>query len=312
MDYRLSVFQAVAECLSFTKASKALCISQPAVTQHVKVLEDQIGRPLFTRSTHGISLTEAGMLLLKHSQVVVHLEEDVIQKIRGKEGSITGQLDIGVTSTIDQYLLPAWLVQSRRLWPQLQLNITTGNSERIITEVRDGKLQLGLIEGMAEKRGLRTEYFYDDEIICVAAAKHSLARGKSISPERLTEYALIFRERGCHTRDYVEAALKRFGIEPRRLKLDLVLNSNESIKNVVIAGHGLTFLSTFAVKQEIALGRLRRIPVRGLEIIRRFQLIYPRGARPGGAAGAFIQLVLNANGQAGTAGALSITSDYNI
>jgi DNA-binding transcriptional LysR family regulator len=294
VDYRLTVFQAVAERLSFTKASRALHLSQPAVTQHMKTLEAEFGQALFNRSHHGITLTSAGETLLRHAHQVAQLDHEVAQQIRGERGIIRGRLRIGATSTIGQYLLPGWLVQARRSWPALQLGVVIGNTEEIIDNVLARKIDLGLVEGRCQRVGLRAECFLEDEIVCVAAADHAVTKAKPLSIARLKDQIWISREQGSGTRDIAELALKRHGLDPRRLNIDLELASSEAIKAVVAAGHGLAFLSRFVVAREIAAGSLRIVPVRGLSIGRKLVLIYPRGPRPPGAAAAFIDLVLTA------------------
>jgi DNA-binding transcriptional LysR family regulator len=312
VDYRLAVFQAVAERLSFTRASKALHLSQPAVTQHIKVLEDELGQALFDRARNGITLTAAGVILLKHAREVARMDEEVVQQIRRRRGVINGRLALGATSTIGQYLLPEWLVRSRRAWPDLKLNVEVGNTEEIIESVLERKIDLGLIEGRCERVGLSAECFLEDEIICVASAQNPLTRGKPITPALLKTQTWIFREQGSGTRDIVEIALKRIGLDPRKLNLDLELGSSEAIKAVVAAGHGLTFLSRFVVAREIALHLLRPVPIRGLAIKRKLHLIYPRGPRPAGATGAFAELVLQAAGESARKDFAPITSAYDI
>jgi DNA-binding transcriptional LysR family regulator len=302
----------VSERLSFTKAAQALHLSQPAVTQHIKTLEDDLGHALFNRSSHGISLTGSGTILLKHARLVARLDEEVVQQIRGKKGIISGQLNLGATSTIGQYLLPNWLVQSRQLWPDLKLNVAVSNTTEIIEKVLERKIDLGLIEGRCQRVGLRAECFLEDEIICVASARNPLTQGHPVALSSLKHQLWIFREHGSGTRDIVEIALKRHGIDPHKLNIDLELSSSEAIKAVVATGRGLTFLSRFVVAREIALGLLRPVTVRRLTIRRKLHFIYPRGPRPHGAVSAFADLVLRFVSQSPRQDSLAITSAYDI
>lgn len=289
-----------------------LHLSQPAVTQHIKALEDDLGQALFNRSSHGITVTSAGATLLKHARLVARLDEEVVQQIRGKGGIISGQLALGATTTIGQYLLSSWLVQGRQSWPDLKLNVTISNTEEIIEAVLERKIDLGLIEGRCQRVGLRAECFLDDEIICVASARNPLTHGKPAPLSSLKKQIWIFREQGSGTRDIVEIALKRQGLDPRKLKIDLELSSSETIKAVVATGYGLTFLSRFVVAREIALGILRPVPVRHLIIRRKLHLISMRGPRPVGAAGAFADLVLKETSHSTGLAGLAITSAYEI
>ncbi|HEY8964974.1 MAG TPA: LysR family transcriptional regulator [Candidatus Methylacidiphilales bacterium] len=314
MDYRLSVFLAVAEHGSLTKAARALHLSQPAVTKHVRLLEEAMGRPLFDRSAQGVRPTRAGALLLDHARQVARLDREVLDRIRGNKGAPSGKLALGATSTVGQYLLPAWLVEARRAWPELRLSVRDGNTEEIVEAALEGKIDLGLIEGRCCRAGLAAEEFLEDEIVCVASPRHPAAQGRPLAAAALGRQTWIFREKGSGTRDAVETALRREGIETRRWAIDLELGSSEAIKAVVAAGHGLSFLSRVAVAREVARDALRVVPVRGLSVVRQFSFIYPRGPRPEprSGAGAFLGLVLRSTGRLPRAKGEAITSSYDI
>jgi DNA-binding transcriptional LysR family regulator len=312
VDYRLSVFRTVAEQSSFTKASKLLHLSQPAVTNHIKTLEDELGHALLCRDSHGVSLTKAGAVLLRHAQQVARMDEAVTQEIRGTGGVVSGHLALGATSTIGQYLLPDWLILSRRRWPELVLKIEVSNTEEIIDAVLSGSLEIGLIEGRCRRIGLQAESFLDDEIICVASASNPLTRSASVPLATLKNQLWVFRERGSGTRDIAEIALKLHGLDPAKLNIDLELSSSEAIKAVVSGGHGLTFLSRFVIRRELAMGILRPVTIKHFSITRKLHLVYPRGPRPKGAAGAFANLVMQGEGLPVQSGNPAIILGYDI
>ena len=294
VDYRLHVFRVVAEQLNFTRAAARLHISQPAVTQHIKLLEEHYGLPLFRRAPEGISLTPSGCDLLEHARTVARLDERIDQEIRSRRGVVSGRLQLGASSTVSQYLLPEWLVRSRRLWPDLALGVTTGNTEDVITALLARKIDLGLIEGACRRADLTTETFLRDEMVCVAAPGHRLAAKAKPSLREVVAEPLVAREPGSGTREVVEEALAVRKIPASRLRIDLELSSSEAIKSVVASGHGVAFLSRFTVAREVAAGRLRVLPIPGWKVFRPLRFVYPKGPRPGGAAGAFIALVLEA------------------
>lgn len=291
VDYRLSVFRTVAEQTSFTKASRILHLSQPAVTHQIKALEDELGHALFSRNTNGVRLTKAGAILLEHARQVAKMEEAVVQEIRGVGGGIRGNLALGATSTIGQYLLPDWLIHSRRRWPELFLRIEIQNTETIIDAVLAGRLDLGLIEGRCRRVGLQAESFLEDEILCIASGGNPLTQHGPVPLSGLKDELWVVRERGSGTRDISEMALRRRGVSPDDWKIDLELSSSEAIKAVVAAGYGLSFLSRYAVRRELLLGTLRPVSIKNFTIKRKFHLIYPRGPRPKGAVGVFAGLV---------------------
>ena len=292
MDYRLHVFRIVAEQLNFTRAAARLHISQPAVTQHIKLLEEHYGLPLFRRAPEGISLTPSGCDLLEHARTVERLDERVEQEIRSRRGVLSGHLQLGASSTVSQYLLPDWLVRSRLLWPRLALEVMTGNTEEVIDAVLGRRIDLGLIEGLCRRADLSTETFLRDEMVCVAAPSHRLAAKAKPTLREVVAEPIIAREPGSGTREIVEEALAARKISLSRLKIDLELSSSEAIKSVVAAGHGIAFLSRFTVARDLAAGRLRILPIPGWKVSRALRFVYPKGPRPGGASGAFIAMVI--------------------
>jgi LysR family transcriptional regulator, transcriptional activator of the cysJI operon len=162
-DYRLHVFRIVAEQLNFTRAAAILHISQPAVTQHVKQLEDHYGQPLFVRARGGISLTPAGHTLLEHTVRVEELHHGNEQRMRAGQMLVAGPLRLGASTTIAQYLLPRWLGLFRRKHSGVQLSLRMGNTGEVTGAVLAGRVDLGLIEGPSGRRELKTERFAEDE-----------------------------------------------------------------------------------------------------------------------------------------------------
>jgi DNA-binding transcriptional LysR family regulator len=312
VDYRLAVFRTVAEQASFTKASKILHLSQPAVTQHIKMLEDELGHALLARNNRGVTLTKAGAIMLRHARRVAKMDESVVREIKSADGVVTGSLALGATSTIGQYLMPEWLIHSRRNYPELNLRVEIKNTEEITEGVLSGKLDLGLIEGRYRRVGLQAEAFLDDEIICVASAKNSLTHGGAIPLNILPQQLWIFRERGSGTRDITEIALKKHGVDPNKLNVDLELTSSEAIKAVVAGGHGLTFISRFVVQRELVLGLLRPVTIRNFSIKRKLHLVYARGPRPTGGPGAFARLVQRPHDLLTQSARPTIISGYDI
>jgi LysR family transcriptional regulator, transcriptional activator of the cysJI operon len=151
-NFRLRVFRAVAEHLSFRKAAEHLLLTQPAVTLQIKALEDSLGVRLFDRSARGISLTVQGKLLLPYAEKMAELAAQAERELGAAEGAVSGDLSIGVSTTIAQYVLPwllgAFLGENARV----QIALHSGNTRDIVDMVLDGKASLGLIEGPAGSR----------------------------------------------------------------------------------------------------------------------------------------------------------------
>ncbi len=290
-DYRLHVFRLVAEKLNFTQASRELHISQPAVTQHIKQLEEYYAQPLFVRGAGGISLTAAGRALLEHTVKVEAMHAALDQRLQSGPAEVGGPLKLAASTTIAQYLLPRWLGRFQQRHPRVELSLRMGNTEEVTGALLAGRVDLGLIEGPSGRRELKETHFYEDEILPVMAPDHPLAAKKKIRVEELQELPCVMREQGSGTRRVVELALKRAGINPRKLKVVLDIDNPETIKGLVETGVGVGFLSKLALRHELARGILQEFAVPGLKITRPLAVLFPQGPGPLGAAGAFVDFL---------------------
>lgn len=291
LDYRLHVFRAVAEKLNFTRASEALHISQPAVTQHIKVLEAHYGTPLFRRAAGGITLTPAGRVLLTAVERAGELARETEAALRDGQVRLSGPLRIGASTTIAQYFLPRLLGRFRQEHRSVELTLRIGNTREVAEGVRAARLDLGLVEGPSERRDLRAVPFFEDEIVCVTAPGHPLTRRAHVRPGDLAEVPFVLREPGSGTRDVVERALKQAGLRPAALNILLETESSETIKGLVAAGDAAAFLSRLAIGGEVALEKLVIVPVSGLRVRRKFFFLFPQGPLPSGPAGAFMDFI---------------------
>jgi LysR family transcriptional regulator, transcriptional activator of the cysJI operon len=294
LDYRLHVFRVVAEQLNFTRAAGRLHISQPAVTRHIRQLEEHYGQPLFVRAPGGITLTPAGHALLEHAVNVEALNDGVERRIRAGAEIVAGPLRLGASTTIAQYLLPRWLGRFRQQHPQVDLSLRMGNTEEVAGALLAGRIDLGLIEGPSGHRDLATECFADDEIVPVVAPDHVLAGKARVTAADLGATPCVMREQGSGTRRVVEGALKKAGINPRKLAIILESDASETIKGIVETGAGVAYLSRLALRHELARGCLVALRVAGLRIVRPLHVLRAQGPRATGAAGVFVDFLKQA------------------
>jgi DNA-binding transcriptional LysR family regulator len=289
-NFRLKVFRTVADTLNFRQAAEALYLTQPAVTLQIKALEEELGVPLFDRTENRVTLTEAGRILLKHAKKVEALTAVARQELARLVGEEEGDLSVGASTTISQYLLPRLIGEFRRSNPKIRLSLLGANTEKIVRGILDGTLAIGLIEGPSLHRDLGEEPFVADEIVVIVPSKHEWV-GQHVEAQQLLKAPLILREKGSGTRRVVEAALKAAGIQMKHARVVMELDSTEAIKSAVEAGLGIGFVSCRAIRKELKLDTLREVPIAKLEIQRIFSIIYPRGPEPRGAAGVFLRFL---------------------
>lgn len=287
-NFRLKVFRTVAEKLNFREAAEALLLTQPAVTLQIKALEEELSIRLFDRSGNRIVLTEAGGRLLKHATKLAALAKAAEQDLATLSGVESGELHIGASTTIAQYLLPKLVGEFGRMNPRASLSVVSGNTLQVVDALLKGSIPLGLVEGPVMRRGVRTELFLADEIVMILPAQHEWT-GQAISLDQLATEAMIFRERGSGTRRVVETALRKAKVPLKKLRIAMELDSTEAIKAVVEAGLGVGFVSARAIQKELKLRTLQVGQVEGLHIRRRFSIVRLPGPQPSGLAGAFLQ-----------------------
>jgi DNA-binding transcriptional LysR family regulator len=284
-NFRLVVFRAVAGQLSFRKAAEELYLTQPAVSLQIKALEEDIGVQMFDRTGAHIVLTEAGKVLLKYSQQASALLAQAEQKIAALSGDRAGELALGASTTIAQYVLPRLLGDFTREHPRVHLTLISGNTEQIVSAVEEQKIALGFIEGPARSRDVKTEPFLEDELVLIVSAAHEWAELKSISCSEIATVPLLMRERGSGTRRVVEMALEQHGVKLNSLRIVMELDSTEAIKSAVEAGLGIGFVSRWAIAKDLRLDNsFKIVEINGLRIKREFLLTYTAGPDPQGLA----------------------------
>ena len=287
-NFRLIVFRAVAEQHSFRKAAEELYLTQPAVSLQIKALEEEIGVQLFDRSGSQIALTEAGEILLNYSRRANALLVQAQQEIAALSGEHAGNLALGASTTIAQYVLPRLLGEFSKAYPRVHLTMISGNTEQIVEAVEEQTIELGLIEGPARNRNVKTEPFLADELVLIVPSAHEWSELKSIPCSEIAAAPLLLRERGSGTRRVVEMALESQCVKLSSLQIVMELDSTEAIKSAVEAGLGVGFVSRWAIAKDLRLDNsFKIVEVKDLRIRREFQLVYPAGPEPQGLAQQF-------------------------
>ena len=296
-NFRLVVFRAVAENLSFRKAAQGLSLTQPAVSLQIKALEEDLGVRLFDRSGSQVALTVAGEMLLHYARQANALLSEAESAVLAGGSQPAGKLPLGASTTIAQYVLPGILGEFQRGYPRVAITVVSGNTEHIVEAVTRKRIALGLIEGPAQSRAVKTQPFLTDELVLIVPASHPWAERLSIRHHELASAILVMRERGSGTRHVVEKALNSMGIKTRDLQVAMELDSTEAIKSAVEAGLGVGFISRSAILKDARAGKgFKEVGVDGLRIRRNFLLTYAAGPEPNGPAFEFRRYLLNYTG----------------
>src|SRR5579875_2229661 len=230
-DFRLQVFYTVAKRLNFTKAAEELFITQPAVTKHIKEIENHYKLKLFDRRGTKIKLTAAGEILLQYAEEIFGLYLNLEFELNSLQQRYNGRLRIGASTTIAQYVLPPVLAACHKKFKDIKVVLTINNTEQIEQALQNEDIDFGIIEGQSKNSLFKYTKFIKDEIVLAANSNHSLTKKENIRRTDLLKLPLLLREIGSGTLEVIAHALKPLGIKLSQLQIEMRLGGNESIKS---------------------------------------------------------------------------------
>ena len=291
MDTRqLAAFCEVVERKSFSHAAERLGVTQPAVSLQVRSLEKRLGTKLLDRSGRRVEPTEAGQRLYRLAQRMLTLEDQLLEEVSSADavGVLRGELALGASTGPGGTVVPVLLGEFQREHPELSVALSISDTNRVIEQVAERELELGIVGASPRHRGVVFEPFFRDEVILVVPPGHRFA-GEEISLADLRGEPLILMQEGAGVRQVIEHELRNGPVRLRDLDVHLELGLQESVKSAVAAGFGVTFISRSGVEAELAAGTIASARVKGLEPAREISLVRPAGRSPTRAAEAFIE-----------------------
>jgi len=274
MDQSLIVFAEVADTRNFSRAAERLHMTQPAVSQHIRALEERLKVRLLERNNKSVTLTKAGEIVLHHAKEIGGLYrrmEEMVDELLHFTG---GPLSIGASYTFGEYVLPLTLARLNSDYPDIRPAVMIGNTADIAELVRNRELDVGIVEGEEIGTGLIVEKLAEDEMYVAAGAQHPLTGLSRISLDLLAEQTWLIREQGSGTRAAADKMFHALKLQPSRF---LEMGSTQSIKETVEAGLGVTLQSRWALRKELGLGSLKLLPIEGLPFIRSFHILLRKG-----------------------------------
>ncbi len=275
MNYeKLKTFIVVAEKKSFSEAAKLLFVTQPTITAQIKALEEELSTKLFERTTKKVNLTQSGIILMNYAKEIVRLNDTARKEITEIENTVYGELSIGCSFTIGEYIMPEFLKQFKDMYPLIQIKVDITNSNNIISDIKDQRVDVGLIETPIDDSEIVVESFLEDELILIASPLSFSSENPVISVEELKALPLIVRERGSGTRAVVNQYLKQSGVREEDMNIVMELGSTEAIKAAVEAKLGISITSKSAIKKEQKLNLLTAYKVKDVSFYRFFYTAY--------------------------------------
>lgn len=270
----LETFAKAAELGSFTAAAQALGMTQAAVSQRIRALEQRLKASLFRRQGGHVFLSDAGQRLYPFAQRIFLLHQEARQEVTGQRTPLTGMLALAASSVPGEHLLPGLLELFRQKYPHVRIRASVADSQAVLHDVERGHVAIGLVGGRSDNEALVFRPFACDRLVLVVSPGHAWQRRKRVSLAQLLKEPLVVRESGSGSRWCLERALTRAGKSTAELRVALELGSNEAIKEAVRRGMGLAILSDQAVKDDVAAGRLHMVNIAGLSLERQMFVVW--------------------------------------
>ncbi|NPA25745.1 MAG: LysR family transcriptional regulator [Deltaproteobacteria bacterium] len=277
---QIQVFLAVSELLNFSRAAEKIHLTQPTVSSHLKALERYLGAELLERGGREIRLTPAGELFLPYARRIYSLQERARQELSLYTGAASGTLEIGGSNTPGQYILPGVIGSFSRERQKVRITLRIGDSESIISQIGDGRLELGLVGTPAPAGDFISHECLGDELILVAGPATATGLPDKLTTAVLRKIPLIIREKGSATRRVTLSALRDIDIRGTgELNIVAEMGSVEAIRQALKNDLGAAIISDLAVGEDLANGALVRLELPGEPIRRNFYLVCDRNRK---------------------------------
>ena len=289
--WQLNSFCKVIELKSFSKAGKAIHLSQPTISSHIKDLEAHFDCRLIDRLSKEATPTKAGELLYDYAKRMLALRDETETALAEYNGKIRGRLVIGGSTIPGTYLMPQLIGDFKKKYPDVIVSLVIGDTDHIIESILSGSLELGIVGAKAETQKIIQKKLIEDEMRLIVPAYHRWAGEKRVSLKRLVSEPFILRERGSGTLKSLHQSLIGLGHSIESLKVIAELGSTQAICQGIKSGAGVSIISTLAVAEDLAAGKFSALEVEGLDLKRNFYLTRPRYRSPSPLSAAFVRFL---------------------
>lgn len=270
--YQLKIFIAVSKFQSISKAAKVMHLSQPAVSAHIKNLEEYYRGPLFDRTQQGVSLTKAGHVFYDYAQRILALQEEMEQQLEITMQHENNQIVVGASTTIGNVSLPCSIYLFKEQYPEVNIRLEIANAEEIIRKIKEEQVDFGVAEIFPEVSGISTHHVTSDELVLIVPPSHPAQKNK-ISLEEFLNQPLIMRESGSGTRKVLAQYLEAQGYSIKDLNVITEMTTIDAIKSAVQAGMGGAVVPRLSVKKEVYQETLKALTITNMDMPLNFKII---------------------------------------
>jgi DNA-binding transcriptional LysR family regulator len=293
MDMKqLETFCKVAELESFSRAGEAVYLTQPTVSGHIAALEQSIGLKLFDRLGRRVALTNGGRIFYRYAKEILKLRDEARNAIYEYSHIVKGRITIGGSTIPGEYFLPRVMGGFQNEVPGITISLVISDSQEIIDLLLAGEIEVGVVGMRFDEKRVNASALFHDRVIIIAHPEHPLASQGEVSWEELRRTPLLIRERGSGTRQAFEGYVQGAGYRLDDFHIIGEVGSTTAVKEGVKGGIGLGIISDLAVQEEMDVGRVKEVRVRGGEALERdFFAVVPQGRELSPPARRFLDFV---------------------
>lgn len=275
MDFKqLESFVTIAKLKSFSKAADKLYLTQPTISNHIHLLEKELGTILFNRTNKNITLTRAGDILYEYAISILNKKEHAYFSLNEFKGKIEGILEISSSSIPELYYLTDMIHAFSKKYPDVKYSLMKYDTRQVTEKILNGDIDFGIVGAKSDAAQLEYLDIMDDEIALVTPANGPLSKLEHVTADAIATLPLVLREDGSGTRSAVMKFLASNAIDLDNLNIVAEVESNETIKRFVELGLGVSFVSKRSIEREVAEGRLNSLTIDGNWISRKFYFVY--------------------------------------
>lgn len=269
----LKVFVTAAEELNFSRAAQRLHLSQSAVSQNIQSIERTYQVELFVRHGRSVQLSEAGQAILPMAREVLNSARLLEDALINANGEVTGELSIGCAATSGRYFIPNLLAAFQSEFPHVRTRVSLMRRQDVMNGLLDQTLNLGVIGRCVDHRDLECQLLLQDRVILIVPPQHPWAGLKKVNPADVLEQPFITRENNSGTFEMLFDAFRQIGIDPENFNQVMQLGDAEAVQMAVEKGIGITFISEMMASRSLALGRVKKVDVEGINVTQSVYLV---------------------------------------
>ena len=270
--WQLNIFCKVVELEGFSKAAKAVHLSQPTISSHIKELENHFECQLIDRLDKKAVPTKAGELLYNYACKLISLRDETETAMAEFQGKIKGRLFIGGSTIPGGYILPRLIGAFTKDYPGVTISLSISDTDQIIQDILSGVLELGIVGAKTSDKKILQEKLIEDEMRLIVSADHKWSRKKSVNLTMMFQEPFIIRERGSGTLKSIQLCLLDKGYSSDDLNIIAEMGSTESVIQGIKSKVGISILSTIAVAEELQAGTLKALTIKELNLKRSFYI----------------------------------------